>query len=127
MHMGSSSKRAGLQCIATLMMAMIFLFNYHASAFSATTSNSSGSHCSGFKEECLIVDDADLVFFADPETSLGGKPLKITPGSGKKGGPVITCGRGKPYNPCVPDPNKPKKGENCGPIYKDNNKNRACR
>ncbi|XWS47478.1 hypothetical protein CRYUN_Cryun14cG0155600 [Craigia yunnanensis] len=127
--MGSNVKRAGLQCIATLMMAMVLLFDYQASAFSAiTSSNSSGPEGNGSIQECFIVDDANLVFFADPEASLVAslKPGQVGKRTGNGGRQVIdNCGRYKPYHGCVPRPNpKPKIPEHC--IYKDNNRNRNC-
>ncbi|XVF71256.1 hypothetical protein PTKIN_Ptkin12aG0022100 [Pterospermum kingtungense] len=127
--MENTGKSSGHQCLAILVMAMIFSLNYdQASAFSSSTtsSNSSGSQCSGSMQECLIVDDANLVFFADPETSLVTKPPKLT-GLALKLRATTNCGKGKPYNPCVPDPNNSKKAENCKSIYKDNNRNRGCK
>ncbi|XVF71262.1 hypothetical protein PTKIN_Ptkin12aG0022700 [Pterospermum kingtungense] len=128
--MENTGKSSVHQCLAILVMAMIFSLNYdQALAFSSTTtsSNSSGSQCSGSMQECLIVNDANLVFFADPETSLVTKPPKVTGLALKKLLAITDCGKGKPYHPCVPDPNNPKKAENCKSIYKDNNRNRGCK
>ncbi|XVF71255.1 hypothetical protein PTKIN_Ptkin12aG0022000 [Pterospermum kingtungense] len=127
--MENNGKRSGHQCLAILVMAMTFFLNYdQASAFSTTTRNSSGSQCSGSMQECLIVNDANVVFFADPETSLATQPLKYVTDRAKKKGYVITdCGKGKPCHPCVPDPNHPKKGDNYRGqgVYQDKNKNRG--
>ncbi|KAK8532327.1 hypothetical protein V6N13_131660 [Hibiscus sabdariffa] len=113
-----------------MMAVPILLFSYEASAFRATTmNNSSASQCSASGlEECPL---ANLVVFADPQTSLKGPSLKLTGISNyKKATPNAICGRparpGQPYNPCIPNPNDIKKAEHCKTIYKDNNRNRLC-
>ncbi|XVF30536.1 hypothetical protein REPUB_Repub16aG0066600 [Reevesia pubescens] len=124
--MGSIVNRAGLYCIATMLMAMVLLFNYQALAFSTTKSNSSVSpYCSGSMKECLIIEDANLVFFPDPATSLVGslKPGQVGKATLKTGNVIVNCGRGKPYSSCLPGQNKNKKiSENC--IFP---KNRGCK
>ncbi|KAK8541702.1 hypothetical protein V6N13_137704 [Hibiscus sabdariffa] len=134
--MGNNVKGGGLQSFLAMMALLILLFNNSsASAFRATTiNNSSASQCSasGLEECPLDVDLANLVVFADPQTSLRGPSLRFTDISkNSKATPNAKCGRptrrGQPYNPCVPNPNDIKKAEHCKTIYKDNNKNRLCK
>ncbi|KAL4324252.1 hypothetical protein GQ457_11G004680 [Hibiscus cannabinus] len=118
----------------SFLAMMILLFSYGASAFRMKMNNSSASQCSasGLEECPLDVDLANLVVFADPQTSLKETSLKLTGISNiKNATPDDKCGRaarpGQPYNPCIPNPNDIKKAEHCKTIYKDNNRNRQCK
>ncbi|TYI72911.1 hypothetical protein E1A91_D07G092800v1 [Gossypium mustelinum] len=99
------------------MMAIVLLLGYEASAFSATTSNntnSSAAHCSGSTmEECLVVDQTNLGFFSDPETSLTVHYLRVTDGSMNRFNTLdVRCRRARPHQPyylCIPNPNYSKK------------------
>ncbi|XVF81706.1 hypothetical protein PTKIN_Ptkin15bG0177000 [Pterospermum kingtungense] len=125
--MGTTVKRASLQSMATLVIAMLLLFNYQDSPFSALkSSNSSGSQCSGSTQQCfVVVGDPNLAVFARPERRLDTpNPGQVGQHAGNRNKSVTDCGKGKPYHGCVPRPNQPKIPEHC--LYRENNRNRNC-
>ena len=86
------------------------------------SSNSSGGGCEGRLEACLI-GDMDLdeeLFIMDSDISrrmMVGFGT-VTEGSKTATSPSVPCGRGKPYDDCLPPKNnRPQHNEHCG-IYK---------
>lgn len=124
--MGSFVKmRSRVVCRAQMVVMMLTVMMMSATKCRAEKKMNINKTYSCINGGCgLIADDAEVELLMESQISR----LLLSPGGSVAGGsfnrdkPVVDCGRNEPNNKCTPNPNKPKKGENCsGTSY-----NRGC-
>ncbi|KAJ0099699.1 hypothetical protein Patl1_21687 [Pistacia atlantica] len=100
-------------CLCSVILVMILSNANQSRASSLPKSNSTSTtfqDCNGSVQDCLIADEENVEFLFDSEI--------VTPSidigaSSQAFRPVVDCGRGKSYTPCVPDPQNSKILERC--------------
>ncbi|KAJ0043747.1 hypothetical protein Pint_19003 [Pistacia integerrima] len=106
-------------CLCSVILVMILSNANQSRASSLPKSNSTSTtfqDCNGSVQDCLIADDENVV---TPSINIGA--------SSQASRPVVDCGRGKSYTPCVPDPHKSKILERCyHKLYVTRNRGCAC-
>ncbi|XVE72326.1 hypothetical protein DITRI_Ditri11bG0030600 [Diplodiscus trichospermus] len=103
---------AKMKCISVVIFLLVFFKSLNPSRAMSMETNSSTS----------IAVDNELEFLMDSNSSrILQSGRYVTTNTGNAGRRAAGCGRYRPYDPCIPNPNRPKVPENCGAIY-----NRAC-
>ncbi|OMO50606.1 hypothetical protein COLO4_37982 [Corchorus olitorius] len=93
-------------CLSLAILMLVFCNSMNPSWAISMETNSSNS---------IIGDDEELEFLMDSHSSRilqGGGT--VSGNTGNSGQSSVNCGRYQPYDPCVPNPNRPKTPENCG-------------
>ncbi|GMI76281.1 hypothetical protein HRI_001297400 [Hibiscus trionum] len=94
------------KCLSLAILVLLFYNSMNPSGAVSTETNGTAS---------IIADDNELEFLMD---SHFGRILQsggnVGYNSGNSGRAVANCGRGGPYDSCVPNPNRPATPQNCG-------------
>ncbi|GMI76280.1 hypothetical protein HRI_001297300 [Hibiscus trionum] len=94
------------KCLSLTILVLVFFNSMNISGAVSTETNSTAS---------IIADDNELEFLMDSHFGRilqGGR--NVVYNSGNSGRPVASCGRGGPYDSCLPNPNRPPPSQNCG-------------
>jgi hypothetical protein len=110
---GETVNRKRGPCPALLVMLLIFLHTGHCGATTSITKNNASSRYDGRMDELEFMFDSEI-------TRMLANKNTVTDGTNNRNKQAVGCSRGRPYESCLPEGNKPRRPESCNSRYKRN-------